>query len=160
LTREIYAIVEWLYGTVLADIQLPAAMDDFLAYRDVVDDEHVADTLDELLEKLEQRLAERRAGAWQTFYSDNPDHLSQAANSMVELLDHAISIQCAGKPLRDFLKQRYPEYKISDAADKTAAWISSIKDNLHATKHGTSPQSPQLTEALMRAAESVLMAIL
>src|SRR5207244_11497835 len=39
--------------------------------------------------------------------SNNPDRLSQAANSMVELLDQVISQVCEGTDLAAYLKAKY-----------------------------------------------------
>jgi hypothetical protein len=160
LSREIYAICEWLYGTMLADIQLPQAIGDFVAYDGKADEEHMADNLDALLDQMEPRLGERRKGAWQAFYSDNADHLSQAANSMVELLEKALREKCGGLDPRKYLKKKYPQHKESDWVERTHAWIKSVRSGLHDLKHASKEQSAQLAESLMRAAEAAMMAVL
>jgi hypothetical protein len=160
LTRQIYAIIEWLYGTMLADIQLPQAIGDFVAYGGKADEEHVADTLDALLDQMEPRLGERRKGAWQAFYSENADHLSQAANSMVELLEKALQEKCGGLDPRKYLKRKYPQHKESEWIEHTHTWIKSVRSNLHDLKHANKEQSAQLAESLMRAAEAAMMAVL
>ena len=69
---------------------------------------HVPDStqtrLRELLEKFDASLMRRWEGAWAALESDNPDHLSQAANSMVELLDQVLGKVCAGTDLATYLQ--------------------------------------------------------
>jgi hypothetical protein len=110
--------------------------------------------MDELLDQMEPRLAERRKGAWQTFYSNNPDHISQSANSMVELLEKANQEKCGGLDPRKYLKKKYSQHKDSDWVEHTHMWIKSVRSDLHDLKHANKEQSAQLSEPLMRAAEA------
>ncbi len=116
--------------------------------------------LDQLLEKLDPRLRERREGAWLTFRSDNPDRLSQSANSMVELLDQVITQVCKDTELAVFLKEKYQTHEKTDWVDATRKWISRTKSSLHRVKHYVDNQSEKLAEGLLTSAESIMLVIL
>jgi hypothetical protein len=116
--------------------------------------------LDVLLYDLSPRLKERRMGAWGALLSENPDRLSQAANSMVEVLDKVIAAKVEGTTLQAFLETKYSAHQQTDWVERTRAWISSIKAGLHGTKHETNEQSQLLTERLLHSAESIMLVIL
>jgi hypothetical protein len=95
------------------DIQLPECIHEYAAFKKTSGQRDVeqattinvdVDKLDGLLEKLDPKLKRRRQGAWQAFRSDNPDRLSQAANSMVELLDQVIGMSVKTQPSPSILK--------------------------------------------------------
>jgi hypothetical protein len=100
----------------LADIKLPDAIRDYAAEagtQTVASEYHrtrVPDPtqvrLGELFEKLDPKLMRRWQGAWSALDSDNPDRFSQAANSMVELLDQVIGKVCTGTDLATYLQTR------------------------------------------------------
>jgi hypothetical protein len=169
---KIYEIVQQLQATPYDRIKLPEALYDFVAERrhwatgatGSADESRTQAPLNEieldaLLAKLSPRFKERRLGAWETFYSENPDRLSQAANSMVELLKQVLAEKCRGATLDEFLKNKYPSHQQTDWVERTRAWISGTKSGLEGTKHETNAQSIQLTEALMRNAESIMLVI-
>ncbi len=115
--------------------------------------------LDGFLDRLDPRLRRRRDGAWAALGSDNPDRLSQSANSMVELLDQVIGQVCRGIDLATFLKNKYPNQK-TEWVGATRQWIGRTKDNLHSAKHHVDIQSEQLTKALLTTTENILLLIL
>jgi hypothetical protein len=172
LDQEIYFIVSIMREAPLADIRLPDIVQDYAAeadprsspkapeyYRELPADP-AQNRLDELLRKLDPRLVRRRQGAWEALRSSNPDRLSQAANSMVELLDQVIGQVCAGADLAAFLKSKYATHQKTEWVDATRKWISETKSNLHSTKHHTDPQSEQLTKYLLGSAELVILALI
>jgi len=116
--------------------------------------------LDVALSRISTRLVERRLGAWKALASDNPDRFSQAANSMVEVLDQVIEAKCGTTSLREFLDKKYPSHQQTDWIQNTRAWISATKSSLQATKHETNSQSEVLTEALMLSAEGIMLVVL
>jgi hypothetical protein len=144
-------------------IQLPPGLREYLAQRDtpapppMIPREQLFD-LDALLTNLDPRFAQRRAGAWETLSSKNSDHVSQAANSMVELLDKVIDHICGDKPFKDFLKEKYPEHVELNTAMRS--WVSAVKDSLHRVKHQTKEQPEPLAEDLMHAAELIIRTLL
>jgi hypothetical protein len=171
--EKIYEIVQELQSKPYAQIKLPEALYDFVAERRhwaagkiASADESRPRTavnqleLDTFLTKINPRLTGRRLGAWETFHSENPDRLCQAAASMVELLDQVIGEKCKGTTLHAFLEAKYPSHQQTDWVERTRAWISGTKQGLQGTKHETNLQSVQLTEALMRNAESIMLVIL
>jgi len=115
--------------------------------------------LDSLLDRLDPRLRRRRDGAWAALHSDNPDRLSQAANSMVELLDQVIGQVCIDTDLATFLMNRYPNQK-TEWVGATRQWIGRTKDNLHSAKHHVDLQSEQVTKTLLSTTENILLLIL
>ena len=60
------------------------------------------------LKKRKPRLEKRWHGAWQALSSENPDKVSQAANSMVEVLDKVIARICGDRQFKEVLAERYP----------------------------------------------------
>ena len=144
-------------------IKLPLALIDYVAHeKGAVDasqrglQQHT--DVESRLERLDPRLRDRWVGAWQALQSDNADAVSQAANSMVEVLDKVISRLVGAQEFRVYLEGRYP-----GQADMLAAmrqWIGKTKESLHAVKHHTEGQSPQLAEDLMHAAELLVKILL
>lgn len=116
--------------------------------------------LDKLLDQLDPRLRRRREGAWDALRSDNPDRLSQAANSMVELLDQVIGQVCKNTDLPTFLTTKYQTHQKTEWVDASRKWIGLTKDNLHSAKHHVDVQSEQLTKTLLTTAESIILMIL
>lgn len=110
------------------------------------------------LKKLDPRLEERWRGAWQALRSENPDKVSQAANSMVEVLDKVIGHICADRQLKDVLRERYPKQEKVILAQR--ATISALKESLHAVKHETIVQSVNTAQDLMHSAEGIIRTLL
>ena len=172
IDAEIYSIVSRIRDDPFRDIKLPEAIHDYVIQqgtanapktpkfvREVVPDADQS-KLDNLLERLDSRLRRRREGAWEALRSDNPDRLSQAANSMVELLDQVIGQVCKGSDLPTFLKTKYQTHQKTEWVEATRKWIGQTKDNLHSAKHHVDHQSEQLTKALLTTAESIILVIL
>ena len=144
---EIYSIVAAIRDDPFRDIKLPEAIHDYAIQdgaastqrtptyvRQSVPDPEQS-KLDKLLERLDPRLKRRREGAWEALRSDNPDRLSQAANSMVELLDQVIGQVCNGTDLATFLTNKYQTHQKTEWVNVTRKWIQQTKDNLHSAKH-------------------------
>jgi hypothetical protein len=110
------------------------------------------------LRKLDPRLEERWRGAWQAVQSENPDKVSQAANSMVEVLDKVIGGICGEREFKDILAERYPLQEKFVLAQR--ATISALKQSLQAVKHETNAQSVHTVEDLMHAAEGIIRTLM
>ena len=122
-----------------------------------------ASDLDELLRSINPRLADRRRGAWQTLNSDNPDAVSQAVNSMVEIVSEVISFvrkRGGGQPLKDILPTILSSEGQSDWVLTTHKWISETKSALQSVKHNTGAQPKHIARAVMTSAESVVLMLL
>lgn len=119
-----------------------------------------ADKLEDQLRRLGPSFLRRRQGAWNAFRSDNPDRLSQSANSMVELLDGVIGHLCENTSLSDFLAARFGRKDESQWVVATRKWISETKSNLHRVKHHDDYSSQQVVESLMKSAESIMELLL
>jgi len=124
------------------------------------------DKLDVLLNKINPALKKKRTGAWDTFRSDNPDKLSQAANSMVELLSQVLNSVCKGKKLGEFLKEKYKddfweEFSKEEAKwiDATVEWISKTKNNLERVKHHIDYRLENIAETLLINCERIILII-
>jgi hypothetical protein len=169
---EIYSIISAIRDDPFRDIKLPEALHDC-----VLQCGEVAPTktsafvrqstpdleqtkLDELLERLDPRLRRRREGAWAALRSENPDRLSQATNSMVELLDQVIGQVCKDTDLATFLTKKYQTHQKTEWVNATRKWVQQTKDNLHSAKHHVEHQSEQLTKALLTTTESIILVIL
>ncbi len=125
------------------------------------------DRLDVLLERFNPTLKKKRDGAWQTFHSDNPDRLSQSANSMIELLNQIINGVCQGRPLGDFFKNKYSddsfsEFTLEEAkwVEITVKWISETKDKLQRVKHHVGYRLENVAETLLSTTERLILIIL
>jgi hypothetical protein len=172
IDAEIYSIVSVIRDDPFRDIKLPEAIHDYVIQhgststpktptyvRQAVPDPEQS-KLDSLLEKLDPRLKRRREGAWEALRSDNPDRLSQAANSMVELLDQVIGQVCKDTDLATFLTKKYQTHQKTEWVNATRKWIQQTKDNLHGAKHHVDHQSEQLTKALLTTTESIILVML
>lgn len=174
LDQEIYSIVEEIRKEKFRDIKLPECVYEYaIKQKTTIEEkaavENIKDTLtqnttskklDLLLEQLDPRLKIRRIGAWQAYESNNPDRLSQAANSMVELLDQVISQVCIETELAQYLTDKYQTHEETKWVDATRKWISETKSNLHRIKHHTNYESERLVESLLSSAESIMLVIL
>lgn len=172
--QEIYSIVSFIRDDPLVDISLPDAMRDYASewsaqpaskkatYRRELVPSPTQTRLDGLLHNLDPAFIRRRHGAWEALNSSNPDRLSQAANSMVELLDKVIGHVCAGAgtDLATFLKTKYSTHQQTGWVNSTRSWIASTKTDLHATKHQVHPQSELLTRFLLESAERIILVLL
>lgn len=172
IDADIYSVVSVIRDDPFRDIKLPEAIHDYVIQhgaastpktpkyvRQAVPDPEQS-KLDILLEKLDPRLKRRREGAWEALLSDNPDRLSQAANSMVELLDQVISQICKDTDLATFLTMKYQTHQKTEWVNATRKWIQQTKDNLHSAKHHVDHQSEQLTKALLTTTESIILVML
>jgi len=122
-----------------------------------------ASDLDDLLRSVNPRLIDRRHGAWQTLNSDNPDAVSQAVNSMVEVMSEVISFvrkRAGNPPLKDILPTILSSEGQSDWVLTTHKWISETKSALQSVKHNTAAQSRHIASAAMTAAELVALILL
>ena len=144
-------------------IKLPAAMEDYVAReKSAVDTsqrglrQHA--DVEALLEALEPRLRDRWVGAWQALESDNADGVSQAANSMVEVLDKVIGKVVGEQTFEEYLNSRFPTQ--ADMLKTQRQWIGKVKDGLHTVKHHTEAQSVQTGEDMMQAAELIIRMLL
>lgn len=170
---KIYEVVQKFHAVPFRRIRLPEAIQDYATVRGQQlstagsntrtvkpRQSAVTEELDALLNALNPRFSERRIGAWQAFDSENKDRLSQAANSMVELLDQVISKLCVGQEFKEYLRKKLGSSAASDFVLVTRRWIGETKSNLHRVKHHTDAQSAQLIEELLKNAESILRIIL
>src|SRR5258708_946584 len=122
-----------------------------------------ASELDDVLRSVNPRLVDRRNGAWQTLNSDNPDAVSQAVNSMVEVMGEVISFvrkRAGNPPLKDILPTILSSEGQSDWVLATHKWISETKSALQSVKHNTAAQSKHIASAVMTAAELVVLILL
>jgi hypothetical protein len=90
--------------------------------------------------------------------SDNPDRVSQATNSMVEVLNQVIDRVRGAKEFKDHLTDRFPEQ--AGVVLATRKWITEVKNGLQGVKHHTAEQSPQVAEDLMHQAEWIVNLLL
>ncbi len=125
------------------------------------------DRLDNLLLKIHPSLVDKRKGAWQAFKSNNPDKQSQAMNSMVELLDHALSLALKEEELETYLRKKVLSDQVKSYGTKqaewikaTRLWIGSTKDNLHSMKHSLNKRPEDIIETLLIASERILLIVL
>lgn len=174
--KEIYSIVSRLRESPFRDIQLPECIYEYaIQQKKTVNEksevqkiktsvrtssDETAAKLDKLLEQIDPRLKKRRQGAWSAFRSDNPDRLSQAANSMVELLDQVIGQVCKDTGLAIYLQRKYETHEETKWVDATRKWISETKGKLNRVKHHIDYRSEKLTERLLATAESIILVIL
>lgn len=171
--RKICEVVQQFQAVPFRRIRLPEAIHDYAR----VKEQHAqssrstsavkalggageAAELDTLLNALNPRFSERRNGAWQAFNSKNEDRLSQAANSMVELLDQVIKKLCGDLEFEEYLRRKLGSSATSDWVSVTRKWIGETKSNLHRVKHHTEAQSERVTSELLKNSESILRIIL
>jgi hypothetical protein len=122
-----------------------------------------ASDLDDLLRSVNPRLVDRRKGAWQALNSDNPDAVSQAVNSMVEVMGEVISFarkRVGNPPLKDVLHTILSSEGQSDWVLTTHKWISETKSALQSVKHNTAAQPKHIASAAMTAAELIIQILL
>lgn len=174
LDQEIYSIVAEIRKEHFRDIKLPECIYEYAiqikntpeeieiveSIKQTIASNPASQKLDALLERLEPKLNRRREGAWQAFKSANPDRLSQAANSMVELLDQVIGLVCKDTNLAQYLTDKYQTHEETKWVDATRKWISETKSNLHRVKHHTDYESERLAESLLTSAENIMLVIL
>jgi hypothetical protein len=110
------------------------------------------------LKRLDPRLEDRWSGAWEALRSKNPDKVSQAANSMVEVLDKVIGRVCNGRQLKEVLTERYP--KQQEVVLAKLRYISALKTSLQSVKHETNEQSVDTAQDLVHAAEGIIRTLL
>jgi hypothetical protein len=163
LTKGIFEIVSIIREEPFRRIKMPSFMADFSIAQKGENLTNVKekriDDLDAMLDRLDLNLKKKRIGAWDTFRSNNPDRLSQAANSMVELLDKVIGILCGKMEFNEYLKKRYgaEEIKWIEVQKKS---ISETKDKLHRVKHHTNYTDEPIAEGLLVTAEAIMKALL
>jgi hypothetical protein len=119
--------------------------------------------VDDLLRLINPRLIDRRHGAWQTLNSDNPDAVSQAVHSIVEVMGGVISFvrkRAGNPPLKDILPTILSSEGQSDWVLTTHKWISETKSALQSVKHNTAAQHKHVASAVMAAAEAVILILL
>ncbi len=112
--------------------------------------------IDKLLDFLDPSLKFKRIGAWQTFNSENPDRLSQASNSMVELLDKVIGKLCQNISFAEFLKQNFESDKEIKWAESMRKFVGNTKSNLHRIKHHDEYKDIIMVETLLSVAEKLI----
>lgn len=147
----------------------------YLSELDIIDKETVkvqadiepVDKLDNLLLRVHPSLVEKRKGAWLAFRSNNPDRLSQAANSMVELMNHTLRLVLRENDLKTyFLEKNSPsevknyEKKVIKWLERTCSWVSLTKDTLHDIKHGFNKKPEEFVESIMVTSEQILIIVL
>jgi len=163
LTKEIYEIVSVIREEPFRCIKMPSFIEDYTVAQKGesigVTKGRKTDDLDTMLDRLDPNLRKKRIGAWDTFKSTNPDRLSQAANSMVELLDKVIGILCGNMEFSEYLKKRYGSKEIA-WINAQRKWISETKDKLNRVKHHVNYSDRPLTEALLTSAEAIMKALL
>ena len=144
-------------------VKVPAAMSDYVALNKAestsakeVIRQHVE--LERLLGELDGRLKERWLGAWEALGSENPDAVSQAANSTVEVLTQVISRLCGEETFEDYLKRRFPEQVAMASALRK--WIKETRDGLERVKHHPSKQDRSTAEVLMSGTEIIIKLLL
>jgi len=163
INNQIYEIVRVIREDPFRRIKMPAFIEDYYAAskgnKATGLQEPKADNLDSLLDKLNPNLRKKRIGAWTTFRSNNPDRLSQSANSMVELLDNVINQVCKDKDLGEYLAEKYglEEAKWIEAQKKM---ISVTKSNLHRVKHYVDYNNEALAKVLLTTAEIIMTILL
>lgn len=166
--KKIYKLVRELRHTPFLEVKLPECIHEYnsninsskeLAKQSQTQ-EYTNNELDDLLKNLDNRLPKKRAGAWETFHSNNPDRLSQSANSMVELLDNVIGLVIGTNNLEDYLKINFGYSDEVKWIEATRKWISETKSNLHRVKHHIEYKDKIITEKLLSSAESIIFLLL
>lgn len=127
---------------------------------DIEVDQEEKTKIDELLDQIDLDLKNKRIGAWLAFQSDNPDRLSQAANSMVELLDKVIGLICKDATLSEYLERRFESDKESKWVDTARKFIGDTKSYLHRVKHYNRYQNESMVETLLTVTERLIHLLL
>lgn len=172
IDKEIYGIVSELRKSPFLGIRLPECIYEYAkqnkkqtqskaveAERLVIEKEQ-ENKLDSLLDQLNPVFRKKRQGAWKTFISDNPDRLSQSANSMVELLSQVIDSVCKDRKLAEYLKEKYETREETEWIEATVKWVSETKDNLQRVKHHTEYKLEKIAKTLLEHAESIILILL
>jgi len=172
IDKEIYAVVHTLREAPFLGTKLPECIRDYSeakkgsaieSPRQLYIEKAVFQTddkLDTLLDNFNPTLKKKRLGAWMAFDSQNPDRLSQSANSMVELLDKVIAQLCGDKKLSEYLEQKYGTSEETQWIDATRKWISETKSNLQRVKHHPDYQAEILARTLLTNAETIMLVLL
>ena len=172
IDKKIYRIVHILRQAPFLGIKLPECIHDYSDANKGIDIQNVRqvsqiriaqqadDRLNALLDKLNPNLKKKRIGAWMTFYSENPDKLSQSANSMVELLDKVIGQLCENIKLSEYLEKKYGTSEETQWIDATQRWISQTKNKLQRVKHHPDYQAEILARTLLSSAETIMLTLL
>lgn len=119
--------------------------------------------IDELLRTINPRLVQRRQGAWQTLRADTLDSVSQAVNSMVEVLGEVIKSvreRHGGAPLEEILPTILSSDSQSEWVQATYRWITHTKATLQGIKHNPTVQQKHIAAAAMAAAELIVPVLL
>jgi len=148
-----------------------------------VNRDQIENDLDKELEKIDSNLPNRRKGAWETYNSASSDKLSQAANSMRNILSCLISMWASNddvksaiwwKPVEDtkegvstWQRLRYLLFGPGNIVDKNLLdrigeevnKIYKSNEVLNKTAHG-SAKYKELVEANMRLIEDTLHSII
>jgi hypothetical protein len=162
--QKIFGIVQQFWVAAPYNrIKLPPAVQDWLEQRNhstsmpkPAHQSHI--DIGMVLEKLDVRLKDRWRGAWVALESDNPDRVSQATNSMVEVLDQVIDRVRGSKEFKSYLAGRFPQQ--AEVVLATRTWISKVKDGLQGIKHNTKEQPPEAAQDLMHQAEWIVNLLL
>jgi hypothetical protein len=142
-------------------IPLPHIFRDYLAdQKTALKADQIGPSIDigPLLLRVDQRLESRWRGAWDALRSENPDKVSQAANSMVEVVDKVIGSVCGEKQFTNVLAELYPEQQ--EVIEATRKYIAALKNTLQSVKHETNAQQVHTAEDLMHAAEGIIRTLL
>lgn len=172
IDKEIYFIVAELRKAPFIGIKLPECIYEYVKQGKTqtetrileeernISEKQESDKLDNLLDKLNPTLKNKRCGAWVTFNSDNPDRLSQSANSMVELLNQVIDSVCSDRKLSEYLKDKYETKEETEWIEAEVKWISKVKDNLQRIKHHPDYKLEKIAKRLLCNAENIILLIL
>lgn len=168
LNKQIFTIVKNLRYSPFTEIKIPDCAYEYYTNFQNPDTlllqteqkEYSKSELDYLLKKLNGNLSNKRKGCWQTFNSDNPDRLSQSANSMVELLDKVISLVCGDSSFDDYLKKKFDDTETVKWADATRKWVGETKSKLHRVKHHINYTDEVIAEKLLISAETIIYILL
>jgi hypothetical protein len=163
LTKGIFEIVSIIREEPFRRIKMPSFVADYSVAQKGENITNIkakrTDDLDAMLDRLDLNLKNKRIGAWDTFGSNNPDRLSQAANSMVELLDKVIGILCGNMEFNEYLKKRYGVEEIKWIGVQRKS-ISETKAKLNRVKHHTNYTDEPIAEGLLVSAEAIMKALL
>jgi hypothetical protein len=171
--NEISSIVQVFEGTPYDQIKLPGALSDYLADNMPSKQSRVATSksprashaftdIDDLLRSVDPRLIDRRRGAWLALESENPDNVSQAASSMVEVLSQVIDFarKQTGSELKELLATKLDSEGQADWVEATRTWVVQTKNNLQRLKHHPAAQPNDFARRLMAAAELIIQVVL
>jgi hypothetical protein len=133
------------------------------------------DKLGNLLDNLNPNLNKKREGAWTALESQNPDKVSQCANSTVELLKYTIeSLTSETKwkeglsKLKVYLADRYDSKKSFPIfIEKTDKWVESTiefidahRTKIEGVKHHHDFEHENVAKGLLMITEGILLILL